>query len=292
MEHELFKVTAPSTRSKFFIKKANEITVYADCIEFVLDGEEEVVYKEDIINIYIREPLTPDATIRTTIIEHYEILDDEDDDDDDDEEERDEENYCIEDDRFPGFSYLMEKALEKEWYFIKERKRMTDTERWINTANAVFLVTDDCDLETWGGMPVTPEGAEMKAEMLESSWSIENESDTDNMVKSLLNFRTGVKGLEGWDLQRAIHVSCSAYICGYYTKEKAFAYAFEAAKKLQQVFSSWDEYMKSYLDGYCYWSGENINDSNSEVYNRQQIYLNLQKLDSNPFKMDWNLPLS
>lgn len=283
MENELFTVTAPPTRTKLFLKKKNEITVYADCIEFILDGEEETVEKEDIINIYIQEPITPDVTVRTTVIEHYADYEDED--------EREEESFTIEDDRFPNFSYKMEEALEKEWHFVKERKRMMDTERWINTANAVFLVTDECDLETWGGMPITPEAVEAKAEMLESSWHIKNERDADKMVKSLLNFRTGVKGLEGWDLQRAIHVSCSAYICGYYTKEKAFDYALEAAKKLQEVFSGWDAYMKSYLDGYCYWSGEDINNSASEAYNRLQIYLGLQKLKNNPFRIDWNMPL-
>ncbi|MDR2916349.1 MAG: DUF1266 domain-containing protein [Tannerella sp.] len=318
MENELFRVTAEPTRVKLFFKKKNEVTVFTDRVEFEFEGDKNVVFKNDIINVFVKEPVTSDVETRTTVFEFYSMEeeededdyeededyeDDDDDDDDDDNDENDEDDedeefggservYSIEDGQFDNFSRKMEEVLKREWKSFADKKRMTDSERWINTANAVFLATDNCDPEIWGGMFISPVNARIKAEMLERSWRIKNEKDGDEMVNSLLNFRTGVQGLEGWDLQRAIHVSCSAYICGYFTKEKAYHYALEAAKKLQKQFTGWDAYMRSYLNGYCYWSGDDINDPATNAYERSEIYRKLRNLPNNPFRLNWNMPLS
>lgn len=300
MENELFRITAEPTRVKLFFKKKNEITVYTDRVEFEFEGDKNVVLKNDIINVFVKEPVTFDVETRTTVFEFYSMEEDDDEENEDDEDEEDEDgdfdgserNYFIEDGQFDNFSHKMEEVLKREWKSFADKKRMTDSERWINTANAVFLATDGCDPEIWGGMFITPVNARNKAEMLERSWRVRNENDADEMVNSLLNFRTGVQGLEGWDLQRAIHVSCSAYICGYFTKEKAYHYALEAAKKLQRQFDGWDAYMTSYLNGYCYWSGDDIDDPDTTAYERSEIYRKLKGLSENPFRLDWNMPLS
>ena len=100
--------------------------------------------------------------------------------------------------------------------------------------------------------------------------------------------RNSSHGLMAWDLVRAIHLTAASYICGYYTFESALDICLVAAVKLQQNFSSWNSMINDYLYGYSYWSDEDITDEDTEAYDRQQIFFKLQRMTSNPYRLDWN----
>ena len=74
------------------------------------------------------------------------------------------------------------------------------------------------------------------------------------------------------------------YLADYYTEEEALDQALETAKKIQETFSSWDEFVEDYLEGYEERSG----DTSGE---RREIYENLKDSQWNPYEIEWNLKL-
>lgn len=102
----------------------------------------------------------------------------------------------------------------------------------------------------------------------------------------------GEKAILAWDESRIMSVIGSSYLAGYYTYEEAMDLSLEVAKEIQKNFSSWDDFMKSYFYGYCYWSGESLEDASSQAAERQKIYEELKAEENSVFSLDWNMELT
>jgi len=81
------------------------------------------------------------------------------------------------------------------------------------------------------------------------------------------------------------------FIAGYLPYEKTMDWCFQAATKMQRLYASWDDMMGSYLLGYCFWSGDDLEDEDSEAYCRAYIYEELKKSGKSPYKLNWKLLL-
>lgn len=68
------------------------------------------------------------------------------------------------------------------------------------------------------------------------------------------------QGMLAWDLVRVLSIVGSAYMGGIMEYEEAVKIAFEACKRLQANFSSWDDMVGSYTLGYQFWRGERKTD--------------------------------
>lgn len=101
----------------------------------------------------------------------------------------------------------------------------------------------------------------------------------------------GGKGILGWDYCRGIYVAAWTHMAGYYTYEEAMDACMEFAEKIQSNFSSWDEFMESYLYGFQYWNEDDRTDSSSESYRRAQIYEDLKAVENSPFLLDFHMTL-
>ena len=66
----------------------------------------------------------------------------------------------------------------------------------------------------------------------------------------------------------------------------------EAAKKAQESFGSWEDFNQSYLYGYAYWMGENLEDPESSAAERVEILDNLTAQTNGVFSADWNMELN
>ena len=82
------------------------------------------------------------------------------------------------------------------------------------------------------------------------------------------------------------------YAAGYCTYEEAMDKCLEAAKKAQESFGSWEEFNQSYLYGYAYWMGENLEDPESSAAERVGIVDTLNSQANGPFSVDWNMELN
>lgn len=99
----------------------------------------------------------------------------------------------------------------------------------------------------------------------------------------------GDSAIVGWDLSRAMNLCAWYYLAGYYTYEEAMDASLEVATRLQSTFSSWDEMVQSYLYGFQYWNEDDIQNPDSDSYERKEIFETLKADAHNPYSVDWNL---
>ncbi len=74
-------------------------------------------------------------------------------------------------------------------------------------------------------------------------------------------------------------------IAGYLTREEAIQYATEAAKKIQELYDSWEEYFEAYITGAA--GGSNI----KERAPFEEAYRQVKQSPYNPMNLDWNTRL-
>lgn len=101
----------------------------------------------------------------------------------------------------------------------------------------------------------------------------------------------GETAVDAWDYCRAMSLLGWYYLADYYTLEETLAQSLELAKEMQGMFGSWDEMVDSYLDGYCYWAGEDPDDPESYTARRRAIYGELKAAENSCFTVPWNTEL-
>ena len=262
-------------RRKMLRKQRSYIGVYADHIEIELDGEREHIALEDIYDIYIQEPLTEDVDCRTTVVEYI--------------EEGEQAWYELEDDTFPALASQMERVLKLEWAHFADKRRYPKTVRWFLACCLPQYVSAGQNPEIFGSGYKIPETMEGQRKVLYESWGINNNQDLVKMLKSLLKGRGDNRA---WDLQRLILLSSFGYVCDYLKYEDALDWCLEAALKLQGLYHSWDEFMAQYLEGYCDWADDDIEDEDSEGFQRKRIYEFYRNKFDSPYSISWDMPLS
>jgi len=290
---------------RMFKKARRYIAVYADGIHVMIDGD-EFHSLEDIFDIYIKEPVIEGVECRQTVIEFH--------------EKETACYYVLEDSVFPGLSDQMEQVLENNWSHIAQKHDYPETVKWFNACCAVIHIVSGLNPHIFGGTYKTQEIVAEQRKGLQISWGFNNKDDLMNMLPQLFDGRAvmqyreqvanhaslspsermlfrqianqgGERCLWAWDLQRLIFLCALGYISDYISWEDALDWSLKAAKKLQPLFRDWDDFMNCYLLGYCYWSGDNLNDKESHAAERKRVYEYYKKLPNNPWMTTWNLPL-
>lgn len=80
------------------------------------------------------------------------------------------------------------------------------------------------------------------------------------------------KGLLAWDMCRISHLVQWGYIAGYVDVDEAQALMEPAAKKLQKQFTSWEEVITNWLDGYALACTIDINEPGNDYESRLSVY--------------------
>lgn len=88
-----------------------------------------------------------------------------------------------------------------------------------------------------------------------------------------------------FDYACACNMCGRMFIAGYLTREEAISYATEAAKKIQELYNSWEEYFQAYIIGAA--GGSNVKD----IMPFAAAYQKVLSSPNNSFGLDWNTPL-
>ena len=86
----------------------------------------------------------------------------------------------------------------------------------------------------------------------------------------------GDRGILCWDMFRLSHLACWSYHAGYITKGEALDVIETAATAVHDNFSSWDEAMENYMDGYAWWSRTDVSQENTTYKKRCAYYKQLK----------------
>ncbi len=120
-----------------------------------------------------------------------------------------------------------------------------------------------------------------------------NSVNLDQKIKELKDGKDMDK-IDEWthDLYRLM-MTCnnavSAHIC---TEKEGLDWCLKAGLYLQQLHDNWDELHASYIRGYSKWSGDSVNNKESDVYKRNRIYEEMKKRPHSPWKIDFKTKLS
>lgn len=101
----------------------------------------------------------------------------------------------------------------------------------------------------------------------------------------------GEGAIAAWDLSRVGTIMSFGYASGYCTYEESMDKILEAAKKSQELFDSWEDFNKSYLYGYSYWSEESLDTPGSSAAERADLVRSMEAQANGPFSIDWNMEL-
>ena len=97
------------------------------------------------------------------------------------------------------------------------------------------------------------------------------------------------EAIAAWDLCRLNQLCGDFYICEYLTYEEAMDISLENSLVLQDMFSSWDELVESYMLGYQFWKSDPALDDDSPTMQRYQYYELLLEMDDGPYTLDWDM---
>ena len=290
----LFEIEGKAKR-RFLKKLRTYVAGYTEGICYESDGEYHEITRDEIVDIYIKEPVIEGIESRTTVIDFiYEgVL----------------RSFEWNDNTFPGLSEMIEQTLENEWSYFTEQYDYPETVKWFVACCSVVSIVSELNPYIFGNNYNNRQVILDQREELQSSWGFNDEHDFLSMLPNLLDGRTvkryrasknGEKTsndedyercLWAWDLQRLILLCKLGVVCDYISLEKALDHCLLAGTKLQQLFGSWDDFMNSYLTGYCIWSGDDIKDEDSQACERKKVYEYYKTLPQNPWQIDWNHPL-
>lgn len=129
-------------------------------------------------------------------------------------------------------------------------------------------------------------------ETLTAELQAEDEETYNSLVAAYKAWSAyGDAAISAWDLSRVCTIMGFGYAAGYCTYEEAMDKSLEVAKKAQESFGSWDDFNQSYLCGYAFWAGEDMEDPDNSVADRIDIVDTLGAQANGPFSADWNMAL-
>jgi hypothetical protein len=163
-----------------------------------------------------------------------------------------------------------------------------------------------------------PEYRDLERKTLFNSWGLTGKPGLVRLLSSSLNgltlerlktwLRSGKPGLKArsafyeiegkeerclraHDLQRAIIMSSLGFICDWLTFEEALSWSLVAGRKLQGLFSSWDEFMNHFLAGLGFFLAIDENGDSETVSLRKKTYARRHKFLDDPWALPWDTPL-
>ena len=293
--HLLFEIEGVPGRRR--LKKIrNYVAVYADRLVIDVAGSCETYTKDDIDDIYIQEPLVEDIDDRTVRVDLCE------------DENGELSYYELDDEIFPGFTEKMEEALKNEWSHIRDKYNYPETIKWFVGCCFIVRVSSQVNPYIFSGERTVPVITRSARDNLYESWGFSDRGDLLEMLPLLLEGYSIQKNQDtesnsalrkkmercywAWDLQRVIWLCSLGCFCGYLSLEEALDWSLLAGQELQKRFRSWDDFLEKYLQGYSNWAEEDVEDEESEAYERKQIYDFYMRAPNSPWSVRWDMELT
>lgn len=169
----------------------------------------------------------------------------------------------------------IQSALATSWG-VTDKQTAQETMRWLMEEGHRTAWQETMQLlEAFGAM-------EISADELKKAYGDDDGTLLADMQEAWR--RRGMEGISGWDYGRAMQLSAWYYLSGYYSYEESLDQSLEIARVIQSQYTSWDDYMESYLRGYEYWR------SDPQAYVQRKTFYDRIRT-SVYYEIDWNTPL-
>lgn len=128
----------------------------------------------------------------------------------------------------------------------------------------------------------------------ESDKYIEENSPAPIYYKAIVNaYRNHAENsIVAYDYGLIIEYASYAYHAGIYTEQEAYDICIDAAKEIQSVYDSWEDFIADYVYGVQFFYDEDtVEDPDSLGYEKMQAYEKV-KNDDSVYQVDFKLPLA
>lgn len=185
------------------------------------------------------------------------------------------------------YPVVLKGSLERDWG-ITDRQSAQDAIAWLENGGHNQLLLKYYKDHNLGQYKTD---VDLNASWNSGSGEI-SDAEAVRQMSAYMAYKTyGDNAIAAWDLSRALMLLGDYYVIGYYTYEEAMDQSLEIAKKLQLMYSSWDDFVQSYMYGFDYWSKSDPTDPSSEFTYRACLYHQLKAMKDGPYQIDWNLEL-
>ena len=177
------------------------------------------------------------------------------------------------------------KNLEEQWA-VGDKESLFATAAWLmedgHNGDALALleemeIGEDMDKETFDGLLEERELSGEEQTYLSAAWDARDEF--------------GDHAISAWDLSRVPSLMSLGYAAGFCTYEEGLDQCLKAAELAQASFDSWEEFNKSCLYGYSYWSETSADDAESSAGELAASMEALLSQEDGPFRTDFHMEL-
>lgn len=178
---------------------------------------------------------------------------------------------------------------------------LTESEKWIVATYAIWSEFSNGSWKFIGGFEKNRSNASMARGVLNRDWMVSNVESGKDMVKYLIDNAGKAAAEDGEEKQLrakkklAFDYACACNMCGrmylggLMERAESMNLAKEAAKKIQQVYGSWEEYGAAYVEGAKLELGCDEGDSCAKQLD--DIFAKLSGMAEGPYTVAWNTTL-
>ena len=180
-------------------------------------------------------------------------------------------------------------SLEESWD-VTDKASADETIQWLidEGGHRAVFAEEMLYLEE---LEITKMSDEEILEIMTDVFEMSSEEATPYLAAIKIYQKGGEKAIDAWDYCRAMSLLGWYYLAEYYTLEETLAKSLELGQAMQGMYSSWDEMVESYLDGYSYWAEEDPEDPESYTAQRRKIYEELKAAENSCFHVAWDTEL-
>lgn len=184
----------------------------------------------------------------------------------------------------PDTRVLSQALVEQEWNVVDKKSALEQLEWLENEGQRATFRQYQQELREKGLLNLNTD------EFLETLMDTEMEGDWFQyyMVYTMYHDGRDEYAIAAWDLCRINQLCGQYYICRYLTYEEAMDISLETSRKLQKMYSSWDEMVGSYMLGYQFRQSDPCLTDDSPTLELYRYYEELLEMEDGPYSLNWD----
>jgi len=167
----------------------------------------------------------------------------------------------------------------RDFEFDDAHKEKQAAHRWALACTAIQFTKDKLCSKSLAGLEINEHSVENERQLLQGRMNVASQQDLDRVLAAMenkINKSKDDKSLLAWDLSLYICICRWGYLAGYMHDAVAWEMIMPKAKRIQQEYSSWNEFAEHYMQGRRSWD-ESAYERDKELFERAIRRLNQNK---------------
>jgi len=163
--------------------------------------------------------------------------------------------------------------------FDDEHKEKNAAHRWALACTAIQFTKDKLCSKSLAGLEINEQSVENERQLLQGRMNVSSHADLERVLSAMdekIKNNKDSKSNLAWDMSLYICICRWGYLAGYLSDDEAWQLIMPKAKRIQQEFTSWNEFAENYMQGRKGWD-QNAYERDKELFERAIRRLNQNK---------------